>query len=66
MAYEQVYGNLEYRIVSLKKSIVATPGGSNSAFIESKTYDLQYKGRFMWRSAKGAKISGKCHFQLFL
>ena len=29
VVYEEVYGDLEYRIVCLKKNIVATPSGSN-------------------------------------
>ena len=36
--YEQVYGNLEYRIVCLK-TILATPSGLNSASFELETYD---------------------------
>ena len=36
--YEQVYGNIEYRIVCLK-TILATPSGLNSASFELETYD---------------------------
>ena len=39
IVYVEVYGNLEYRIVCLKKNIVAIPSGLNSASFESETHD---------------------------
>ena len=45
--YEQVYGNLEYRIVCLK-TILATPRRLNSASFELETYDQAMTNRVFY------------------
>ena len=49
--YEQVYGNLEYRIVCLK-TILATPSGLNSASFELETYDQAMTNRVFFTSGR--------------